>query len=214
MLGHLPVDVDVGKDRLPAPGHGLLGELVDHHLGQLLDPVVIQLFQVRRVEKVDRIPADGPGKMALQGGGEFDHVGEEHLGMLGRLGHGQGVGQIEAEFLDVFQRLPGTIRPIDKTQVVQVQVAAQVGVRHIRGKNMEQGVLLLDPLGQGEVGGLRAVGHIGVFLVVLDQQLVHVIKRHPETGVHAPRLLQPHLQELGVDHFTDQRAGDGFHLAG
>lgn len=89
-----------------------------------------------------------------------------------------------------------------------------MGVRHIGCENMEQGILLFDPFSQGEVGRLRAMGDIGVFLVVLNQQLIHIVKRHPETGMHAPGLFQPHLQELGVDHFPDQRASDGFNLTG
>ena len=105
MLGDLPVEVDIGEDGLPAPGHGLLGEFKDQHLGQLFDLPVRQPFQVGGKEEVDRIPADGPGKMALQGRGELDHVGQQHFRVLGRLGHGQGVGQVQAEFFDVFQRL-------------------------------------------------------------------------------------------------------------
>ena len=60
-----------------------------------------------------------------------------------------------------------------------MEIAAHVGVAHFRGKNVEQGVLFLDPLGQGQVGGLGAVGHVGVFLVGVEDQLVHVVQGTP-----------------------------------
>ena len=176
--------------------------------------MIVQFFQVGGIEEIDRVPADGPGEMALQGGGELDHVGQQHLGVLGRGRHRQGMRQVEAEFLDVLQGLAGTVWPVDEAQVVQVQIAAQVGVGHVRGEDVQQGVFLLDALGQGQVGGLGAMGNVGVFLVVLDQELVHVVERHPEAGMHAPGLFQPHLQELGVDQFADQRSGDGLDRAG
>ena len=84
MLRDLPVEVDVGEDRLAAAGHRLLGELEDQHLGELADLPVAQPDQVRREEEVDRVPADRAGEVALQGGGELDHVREQHLRVLGR----------------------------------------------------------------------------------------------------------------------------------
>ena len=75
---------------------------------------VAQALKIGSKEKVDRIPPDGPGKVTLQGGGKLDHVGQEYFGMLCWFGHREGIGQVEAEFLDVFQRLSRAIRAVDK----------------------------------------------------------------------------------------------------
>ncbi len=208
MPGHLPVEVDVGEDGLPAPGHGLLGEFKDQHLGQLLDLPVRQAFQVGGEKEVDGIPADGPGEMALQGRGELDHVGQQHLGVFGRFGHGQGLGQVQTEFLDVLQGLAGTVGAVHKPQVMEMNIAAHVGIAHLRRKHREQSVFLLDPLRQGQVGGLGTVGDIGVFLVGVNDQLVHVVPGHAQAGMAAPRFFQPPLDQLGVDQFPDQRGRD------
>ena len=126
MLGHFPVKIDVGEDGLAAAGHGLLGKLEYQYLGQLLDFAVAESFQIGSKEEVDRIPTDGAGKVGLQGGGELDHVGQKHLGMLGWLGQGQGVGQIQAIFFNVFKALSRTIGAVHKAQVVQVDIAPHV----------------------------------------------------------------------------------------
>jgi hypothetical protein len=36
---------------------------------------IAQVIEVRGEKKIDRIPADGPGKVTLQGSGKLDHVG-------------------------------------------------------------------------------------------------------------------------------------------
>ncbi len=102
----LPIEIQVGEDGLATPSHGLLGELEDHHLGQLLDLLIPHPHQIGGEKEVDRIPANGPGKIALQGCGKFDHVGQQHLRVLGRFGHGDGIGKAQPEPFDIFQGLP------------------------------------------------------------------------------------------------------------
>ncbi len=214
MLGNLPVEVEVAENRLAAPSHGQLGEFIDHHLGQLPQLPVIPPFQVGSEKEVDRIPADGPGKMALQRRREFQHVVQQHLGMFGRPGHGQGIGQAQAEFLDVFQRLAAAVGTVNESQVMEVQIAPHVGVTDILRKNPQQGIFLLDVFRQGQVGGFRAVGHIGIFPVGVDNQLFHVINRHPQAGVHDAGLFQAHFYQLGIHHFTDQGSGNEAEIGG
>src|SRR5208337_2065752 len=55
MPRHLPVEVQVGEDGLSPPGHGLLGELEDEHLGQLLYLGITHPHEVGSEEEVDRI---------------------------------------------------------------------------------------------------------------------------------------------------------------
>ncbi len=105
MLGDFPVKVDIRKDRLAPAGHGLLREFKDHHLGQLLHGSIVQPHQIWCEEEIDRVPADGACKIALQGCGKLDHVGKQDLGMFGRLCHGQGIGQIKAESFQILQGL-------------------------------------------------------------------------------------------------------------
>ena len=205
VLRDLPVEVDVGEDRLPAPGHRLLGELEDEHLGELLHLVVAHPLKVGRKEDVDGVPADGPGEIALQGRGKFHQVGEEHLRVLRRLCHGERMGEIEAEFLDVFEGLAAAVRPVYEAEIVEVDIAVHMRVGDVLGKNGEEGELLLYPFGQGEVRRLRPVGHVRVLLVRMEDQVVHVVDRHTEPGMHPPGRLQPLLDQLRVDELPDQR---------
>ena len=93
-----------------------------------------------------------------------------------------------------------------KPEVMEVDIAVHVGVGHILGEDGQQGEFLLYSLGQGKVRRLRSVGHIGVLLVGVKDEAVHVVDRHTEPGVHLPRRLQALLDELGIDEFPDQRA--------
>ena len=68
------------------------------------------------------------------------------------------MGEFQAEPLDVFQRLAGTVRSINKTKVMQVNIAAHVRVPDIRRKNAQQGIFFLDALGQRQVGRLTWLG--------------------------------------------------------
>ena len=84
----------------------------------------------------------------------------------------------------------------------------------VRGEDAQEGVLLLDALGEGQVRGLRAVGDVGVLLVLGEEELLDVVERHPEAGVHAARPLEAVLEELGVHQFADQRGGEHPDLEG
>jgi len=68
------------------------------HLGQLMNFSITQAFEVGGKKQVDGIPSDRSRKVALQRRGELDHMGQKNFGMFGRLRHGEGIGQVEAEF--------------------------------------------------------------------------------------------------------------------
>ncbi|OPZ92421.1 MAG: hypothetical protein BWY73_00817 [candidate division TA06 bacterium ADurb.Bin417] len=214
VVGDLPVNVDVAEDGLAAASHRLLAVLVDQHLGQLLDVPVRHPLQVRGEEVVDRVPADGAGEVALEGGRELHHVRQERLAVAGRLGDGEGVGQREAEFFDVLQRLAAAVRPVAHAQVVQVDITGQMGVGHLGREDLQQGVLLLDRLGQREVGRLRVVRYVGILLVGEGNHLAHVVKGHAEPGMAPPLLLEAVLDQLGIHHLADQRRGQRADLGG
>jgi len=48
-----------------APGHSLLGEFIDEHLGQLMNFPITQAFEVGGKKQVDGIPSDRSRKVAL-----------------------------------------------------------------------------------------------------------------------------------------------------
>jgi hypothetical protein len=208
----LPIQVEVGEDRLSAAGHGLLGELVDQYLRELLNPPVVATDQVGCEEQVERVPADGAGEVALQCGGELDHLLDQDLRVPCRFGYGYGVRQVQPELLHVLDGLTAAVRAVDHAQVVQVDVTLHVGVGQVLREHLEQRELLLDPLGEREVGRLRAVGNVGVLLVRVHDYLTRVVKRDAEAGVLPADLRQPVLNQFGVRKFAYQRCGDDVEL--
>lgn len=203
--GDLPADADLGENGLPSSRDGQLGELEYEHLGDLFDLPVREGFQVRGEKDVHRVPADRAREVPLQDGAVAHHVRQEDLGVPGRFRGREGVGQRDAELLDELQGLARTVGPVDVSQVVQVDVPPHMGVPHLGGEDAVQGVLLLDALGEDEVGRLGAVGQVGVLLVLVEDELADVVQREAEAGVHAPGLLEAALHELCVDELADQR---------
>ena len=147
MLRHLPVEVQIGKDGLSASGHCLLGEFKDHHLGHLFKVAIRHPYKVGCEKEIDRIPTDGPGKMALEGCGELHHVGQQNLGMFGGLRHGDGIREAQPEALNVFKGLSAAVRPIDKTEVMEMDIPPHMGIGDLLRKDGEEGIFLLDPFG-------------------------------------------------------------------
>ena len=80
-------------------------ELRPEHLSDLAVLGVSLPDHERREEKINRIPADRSSEYALKRRGEFHHLSQQHLGVLGRLCDGERVRQIESEFFYVFNRL-------------------------------------------------------------------------------------------------------------
>ncbi len=204
MLRNLPVNVDVRKDRLSSTGYSLLREFEDEHLGQLFHIIVAHAFRVRGKEDIDGVPSDCAREVALKSGGKLDEMGKEHFGMLRRFRHGEGVGKIETELLDVFEGLTAAIRPVHKSEIVEMDVAVHMGVTDLLGKNREQGIFFLDTLGQRQVCRFGAVGDIGILPVGMKNEAVHIIERHSQPGMHLPGSLQTLLDKAGIDEFPDQ----------
>ena len=202
--GDLPAHADFREDGLPAARDGKLGELEDKHLGDLLDLPFCKALEVGGEEYVHRVPSDRAREVTLQHGAVSHHVRQEDLGVPGGLRGREGVGQRDSELLDELQGLARAVGPVDVAQVVQVDVPPHVGVPHLGGEHTVQGVLLLDPLGEDEVGGLGTVGQVSVFLVLVEDELADIVEREAEARVHAPGLLEAAFHQLRVDEFADQ----------
>jgi hypothetical protein len=115
-------------------------------------------------------------------------MGKENFRMFGRLGHGNRIWEAKAKAFDIFERLSTAIGPIDKPKVVKMDVSAHVGIGDLLRKNGEQGILLLDPFSQSEIGGFRTMRDIGILFIRMENELVHVVEGHAETGVHSAGL--------------------------
>ena len=68
-----------------------------------------------------------------------------------------------------------------------------------------EGVFPLDPLDEGQVRPFGGVGDIGVFLVLVEDELPDVVEGKPEAGVEPPRLFQPPFDQFGVHELPDER---------
>ncbi len=210
MLGHFPVQVDVGKNRLTAPRHGLLREFIDQHLRKLFHLAVAAAFKIGGKKEVHGIPADGAGKMALQRCGKFYHMRQQHFRLPGGLGNGQRIGQAQAETLYIFKGLARAVGPVDEAEVVQVNVAAHVRIAHIGGKHLQQGIFLFNAFGKGQIGGLGAVRNIGVFLIGMQDHLIHIIERHAQAGMFFAGVFKSAFDKLGINQLADKWRGDEF----
>ena len=126
MIRNFPIKVNVRENRLAASCHGLLRKFEDEHLGELFDLPVIQLNQIGGKEEVHCVPPDGSRKITLKGSCKFHHVCKQNFRVLSGFCNGEGIGQVEAEFFYILEGLSGTVRPVHKTQVVQVDIAAHV----------------------------------------------------------------------------------------
>src|SRR3990172_396642 len=95
-----------------------------------------------------------------------------------------------------------------------MNIPAHMGISNFLRKDREEGVLFFDPLGEREVGRLWSMRHIGILFVGMKDQLVHVIERHSETGMHLAGLLKALFDQLGVNQFADERSSYHFDLRG
>jgi len=71
--------------------------------------------------------------------------------------------------------LPATVGAVHKTEIVKVNIAAHVSVRHLLREHGEQSILLLDSFRQREVRGLGTVGHIGILFIGMKDELIHIV---------------------------------------
>jgi hypothetical protein len=62
-------------------------------------------------------------------------MGEENLCMLGRLGNCKRMRKVQTEFFHVFKRLKGTVRPVDISQRVKMDIPHYMGISNILRKD-------------------------------------------------------------------------------
>jgi len=146
VFGDLPIEIKVRENSLSPSGDSLLGKFEDHHLSQLFQFLVRHPDHIGGEKKIDGVPTDCSSKMTLKGGRKFHHMGKQDFWMFGRLGHGDRVGKAQAKALDVFERLTAAVRPIDKTQVVEMEITTHMGIGNFLREDRKQGIFLLDPL--------------------------------------------------------------------
>ncbi|OPY92698.1 MAG: hypothetical protein A4E73_00869 [Syntrophaceae bacterium PtaU1.Bin231] len=201
----MPVQVDVREHGLPAPGGGQLGEFVDEHLGELADLLVAHPGQIGRKGQVEDIPGDRTGEVRVQRGPEADHVSEQNLRVFGGFGDVQGVRQVEAELLEILERLAAVVRAVDEPQPMQVDVTRDVGRRNVGGKNLVERELPLDSVGQDQVRPFWAVRDVRILLVLQGDELPDVVEREAQTGMETACFLEAALDELRVHQLADER---------
>ena len=197
--------MDVREHRLPPAQRGELREFIDQHLGELLDLPLSHSGQVGRKGEIDRVPADHAREVPLERRPEADHVGQQDLGVAGRAGDRHGMGQLEAEPLEVLERLEGAVGPVDVAQAVEVQIAIDMGVADIPGEDVVESVFPLDPLDKGQTRPFGGVRNVGILLVPVENKLTDIIERKAEARMKPAGLFQPPLDQLGVHELADQR---------
>ncbi len=86
-----------------------------------------------------------------------------------------------------------------------MKIAGKMGVAHLPGEDVVERVFPLDPLDEGQTGPLGGVRNVGIFLVLMADELADVVEGEPEAGVEPLRLFQPPLDQLGIHEFPDER---------
>ena len=143
--GNAGGELDRREDHLTAPGDHHLGHLVDEHLHQLLDPVVVHPLKVWCQERQEVVVALAAGKVCLGGAERLDRVENRHLSPLCRAGNrgfcpvaiGHQTVVEEVAKVPVLTKRPGT----KILQVVDVEIPLEVVVCKVGGELQE--VLLL-----------------------------------------------------------------------
>ena len=85
------------------------------------------------------------------------------------------------------------------------KIAGEMGVAHLPGEDVVEGVFPLDPLDEGQAGPLGGVRNIRIFLVLMADELPDVVKGETEAGVEPSRLLQPPFDQFGIHELPDER---------
>jgi len=206
-------ELDRREDHLAAAGDHHLGHLVDEHLHQLLDLLVVHPLEVGRHECEEVVVALTAGKVRLGGTERLDRVEYRHLGPLRRAGH-RGLRPVavghQAVVEEVTQVPILAKRASTKVfQVVDVEIAAEVVVRKLR-RELQEILLLADLVRLLLVRGLGILLEIGVVVGLkpsphIDEVRIKDRGSHPRADI--PVGDQAALKKRHVDDLADQRTG-------
>ena len=62
-----------------------------------------------------------------------------------------------------------------------------------------------DLISKGQVCGFRTMGYIRIFFIVMHNQLIHIVKGHPQARMHQSCPFQSVFDQFGIHHLTDER---------
>ena len=218
-LGDPHGELDVAEDELPTPGDVGLGELVVHHLGQLLYLLVASPPHEGGKEHRVVHEALAAAEVGLTCGEDLHAVEDGHLGLLCRASHAAlvalpvGEEAVVEEVSEVPVLAEGAAPEVLKG--VDVDVPLVVGRRDVR-LHQEQVLLLAHHVGLLLVDRLRVGLEVSVLLrleALPGVDLVGVIYRGPDPGEQIPvdgehgLLLRP-LEEDVVGHLPDHGTAD------
>ena len=214
IVGHGPVQGDVGEGRLGAPAAGGV-DAVDEGLDALLD---LLLAQVVHPDEGGQIGVEGgeslsTGPLVLHDAQEVDHLVAEGGQVVGG-GGGDLAGHAAQTLLDQLLQTPAGAVAGEHAQVVEMDGGAAVGLGHLLVIDLAEPVVGGDGAGVGQDQTAHGVGDGGVLLhapVVDLQVVVHQILVVEEGGVDVADLL-PLLavEDIGLGHVGI--AGLGQHL--
>ena len=197
--GHVPPylgdphgELDVAENQLAAAGHVCLGQLVEHHLGKLLDLLVFQAPHERRQEHGVVHEALSAAEVGLPRRQHLDAVEYGHLGLLGRPRDAASVPAAvrQQPIVEEVPEVPVLAeRPCAEVlQGVDVDVSLVVGRRQLR-VHQQQVLLLAQHVSLLLVHRLRVWLEVGVLLgleAVPHVDLVRVVERSPDPGEEVP----------------------------
>ncbi len=208
VVWYLVIKVYICEGHLSAPASGQLVEFKYQLLCKLFVLIVCPPHQIGGKVHVDGVPSNGSGKVVLQHRCHLEYVGKEHVGVLRRVGDACYRRDIKAVAGNVRDALPGTIRTVDHSQVMQVDVSLKMRIGYVFCEYFCKCVFLEDHLCYRKIYRFWVVARIAVFLVFGEHHLLKVVYRKAYPAVVGKFCLQASLKKLDVDHFTDDRCRD------
>ena len=88
---------------------------------------------------------------------------------------------------------------------MKMKIPHHMGISNLRREDIEDGIFLFYSFGEGQIRPLRTVGNMGVFLIMIDQQLSHIIQGEAETGMHLRRRFKSPFNQFCIDQLSDER---------
>ena len=204
ILGHRPVQGDVGEGGLGAPAAGGVHP-VDKALDALLDLLLGQVVHLHKGGQIGVKGGEGlgPRPLVLHDAQEVDHLVAQGGQVLGR-GGGDFSGNAPQPLLDELLQGPAGAVAGEHAQVVEVDLRVAVGVGNLLVVDLGEPVVGGDGPGVGENEAAHRVGDGGVLLhppVVDLQVVVHQLLVVEQGGVDVSHLLPLFaVEDVGLGH--------------